>query len=482
MSLAESPQTSLPSQAAASEPSPIAIQGLCHSFGQGALRKQILTDIELEVHSGEIVVVQGPSGSGKTTLLTLIGALRSVQEGSMRLLGRELLGADDATMRATRAQIGYIFQQHNLIEALTACQNVQMSLFLHPHGSRRGVRERAVEMLGKVGLADHVDYPTGQLSGGQRQRVAVARALGANPRMVLADEPTASLDRSSGRQVVELMRDLAKEMGTTVLLVTHDNRILDVADRIVHLEDGRLSSFTQSVIANTRRMMSVLAQTQRKGELTRRLRDMPLAEFTRLLEDVTSESRELLQATERSRDEAFQSMLDQALEAFTYKLGEILDAERAAVFLLDQRSGELWLRVAREGEEAHAAHVAVEAAGHKAPPVAGALEDLGAVQIAAEVLKTGEMLNIDDPYSHPLFNASLDEITGFSTRSILLCPLRDRNERIFAVAQLMNRKDRKPFDRRDEEQFEEFTRSIGVILEGWWLMSQQPGNTDGEST
>ncbi|MEE9279335.1 MAG: ATP-binding cassette domain-containing protein, partial [Myxococcota bacterium] len=205
---------------------PIAIEGVNHYFGAGELRKQILFDIETEIRAGEIVIVTGPSGSGKTTLLTLIGALRTTQEGSLKVLDQELRGAVGRTLEGVRKNIGYIFQSHNLLDALTASQNVQMGLLLHPHESRRQVRQAADHMLRAVGLGDHVDDFPSKLSGGQRQRVAIARALVSQPRIILADEPTASLDKTSGREVVELMRGLAKEQGVTVLLVTHDNRIL----------------------------------------------------------------------------------------------------------------------------------------------------------------------------------------------------------------------------------------------------------------
>ena len=182
----------------------------------------------------------GPSGSGKTTLLTLVSGLRSPQSGSCKILGKELCGASSAELVQARRNNGYIFQAHNLHHSLTAAQNVQMGLEVHGKYSQAQMRDRALTMLEEVGLADRVDYYPDSLSGGQKQRVAIARALVAHPAIVLADEPTAALDSKSGRDVVNLMQKLAREQGSTILLVTHDNRILDVADRIVHLEDGRL--------------------------------------------------------------------------------------------------------------------------------------------------------------------------------------------------------------------------------------------------
>src|SRR5205085_5426023 len=189
-----------------------------------------------------IVIITGPSGSGKTTVLTLAGALRSVQQGNMKVLGQELNGASTRTLVRIRENIGFIFQAHNLLECLTARQNVQMALGMGP-ASGAGARTRAADMLQAVGLGDRIEHYPSQLSGGQRQRVAVARALVRAPKIVLADEPTAALDKQSGREVIDLMRALARDAGTTIMLVTHDNRILDVADRILHLEDGRLQTF-----------------------------------------------------------------------------------------------------------------------------------------------------------------------------------------------------------------------------------------------
>ncbi len=218
----------------------IDIYNLCHHFGQGSLKKQILFNINLTLRSGEVVIMKGPSGSGKTTLLTLMGGLRSSQEGSLKVLGEEMVGAKKGKLVKTRRNIGYIFQANNLLKSLTARQNVEMSLELHNSLSRREIKQKAIEMLEAVGLGDRVDYYPSNLSGGQKQRVAIARALVSHPKLVLADEPTAALDSKSGRDVVEIMQKLAKEQGCTILIVTHDNRILDVADRIVELEDGHL--------------------------------------------------------------------------------------------------------------------------------------------------------------------------------------------------------------------------------------------------
>ena len=226
----------------------IFIHNLDHYFGQGQLRKQVLCDINLEINSGEIVIMTGPSGSGKTTLLTLVSGLRSAQSGSLRILGEELCGATPEQLVQARRHNGYIFQAHNLHRSLTALQNVQMGLEVQGKFSNSQMRDRAAAMLEQVGLGDRLNYYPDKLSGGQKQRVAVARALVGYPAIVLADEPTAALDSLSGRDVVNLMQKLAQEQGSTILLVTHDIRILDIADRTVHLEDGRLVNNSIAVL------------------------------------------------------------------------------------------------------------------------------------------------------------------------------------------------------------------------------------------
>jgi len=218
----------------------IQVAGLNHWFGGGDVRKQALFDINLTLKRGSFTVLMGPSGSGKTTVLTLIGCLRAVQNGSVQLLGQEINGASEADLVALRRRLGFIFQAHNLHESLTALQNVMMGLQVHPGIPNALAQKAAGHMLGLVGLSDRVNYLTGNLSGGQKQRVAVARALVGTPAMVLADEPTAALDKDSAAEVVDLLKRMGQARGTTTLLVTHDPRILDRADRILTLEDGQI--------------------------------------------------------------------------------------------------------------------------------------------------------------------------------------------------------------------------------------------------
>jgi len=225
-------------------PSVISGQGINFSFGEGELQKQILFDVSLQIQPGEIVLLTGPSGSGKTTLLTLIAGLRSMQHGTLNVLGHALHHATYTDLIQLRRKIGFIFQAHNLLPFLTALQNVQIMFDLHPHVDRREARRRSVAMLGEVGLQDRIDYPIAKLSGGQRQRVAVARALVTDPQLVLADEPTSALDSVTGREVVSRLQTLARQLARPILMVTHDPRILDIADRILTMQDGRLSEST----------------------------------------------------------------------------------------------------------------------------------------------------------------------------------------------------------------------------------------------
>ena len=216
----------------------IAIDKLSHTFGEGAAARQVLKDISVHFYPGEIVIVMGPSGAGKTTMLTLAGALRSIQTGSVVVVGKELKHASGRRLLEVRRHIGYVFQHHNLLESLTARENVQMGL-AHLEGlSVNESRTRALDMLKRVGLGEFADKRPSEMSGGQRQRVAIARALVREPAIILADEPTAALDSHSGRDVVALLQKLAREQHCAILLVTHDNRILDIADRILTLEDG----------------------------------------------------------------------------------------------------------------------------------------------------------------------------------------------------------------------------------------------------
>ena len=240
-------------------------EGIDFAFGEGELRKQILFDVSLEIQPGEIVLLTGPSGSGKTTLLTLIAGLRTLQAGRLEVLGHALHAASQDDLLALRRKIGFIFQAHNLLPFLTALQNVQIMFDLHPSVTAAEGRDRAAEILRRVGLSERLNYRISKLSGGQRQRVAIARALVAGPELVLADEPTAALDGASGREVVNLLQELAREHGRPMLMVTHDARVLDIADRIISMQDGRLSTGEHRTTSQSTTSHSTVMQLNREA-------------------------------------------------------------------------------------------------------------------------------------------------------------------------------------------------------------------------
>jgi putative ABC transport system ATP-binding protein len=440
----------------ASADAPVVVEHLNHYYGKGALRRQILHDISTVIPAGEIVIVTGPSGSGKTTLLTLVGALRAPQEGRVRVLGQELDATKRASLEDVRRRIGFIFQQHNLLGALTASQNVQLGLRVTGRAARTELKRKADAMLEAVGLGEHTHKRAEQLSGGQRQRVAIARALVGEPAMVLADEPTASLDKASGREVVDRMQSLARERGTTILMVTHDNRILDVADRILHLEDGRLATFTDAVIANTEHMMHLLAQDTDKRHLEQRVDDMDETEFRATLQDLTQKSQRFLEATALASDEAYQALLEQSLRVFTRRVGELLNAERASLFLVDRERQQLVLRVAQD----------MPAGDYVRIPLASG--------IAGAAAMSGEIVRVDDAYADSRFNQAVDAETGFRTQSMLCLPLQDRSGQVFAVTQLLNRRDGRPFDDHDTRRYQEFAASLSVLLESLVTLGEKP--------
>jgi putative methionine-R-sulfoxide reductase with GAF domain len=265
--------------------------------------------------------------------------------------------------------------------------------------------------------------------------------------MLLADEPTASLDSQSGREVVDRMQSLARKQGTTILLVTHDNRILDVADRLVHLEDGHLQTFTDAVISNTRHMMQMLAENRQKEPLETIIGSMDEKAFRSSLEELTADSQHFLEVTRKAEDDAFQSMLERALRLFTQRLAGLLNAERASLMLVDEEAQELVVRISQD----------LDVGSRVSIPIG--------TGIAGAVAQSGETIRIDDAYADPRFNPDIDRQTGFRTRSILCLPIRDQSGQIFAVTQLLNRQDGEPFDDSDEEKFAEFADSLGVILE-----------------
>jgi putative ABC transport system ATP-binding protein len=426
----------------------ISIKNVDHFYGHGALRKQVLYNISAEILPGEIVLLTGPSGSGKTTLLTLAGALRSVQQGSVTILGRELHGATDAELVGIRESIGFIFQHQNLLDSNTAMQNVELSLGVGAQVSKEEARRRCAEALETVGLKHRMDYYPEHLSGGQKQRVAIARALVRNPRIVLADEPTASLDHKSGREVVDLMRTLAKQQGCAILLVTHDNRILDIADRILTLEDGRITTFAAGLAANTGHLLTAFAQLQRKGNLVKHVNELSNKQFQEIVQQMTVEFEQFLETLELGNRDAIEALIDQILDAVTSKVKLIIGADRASILIVDSSRGVLHSRIA-QGEGG--ARIQIEFPLGKG--------------IAGRVARSGEALNIPDAYESKDFNPAIDRETGYRTHSILCMPVFDRKRNVLAVVQMLNKANDAAFTEADETNFREFIEPLGVILE-----------------
>ncbi len=210
------------------------------NYQTGKLEVPVLKAVNLSVEQGEYVAIIGPSGSGKTTLMNLIGCLDRLTSGTCTLDGRDLATLSANQLADLRGQvIGFVFQQADLLPGLSACENVALPL-LYRGVSKKERRARAEEMLKKVGLEDRMEFRPNQLSGGQRQRVAIARALVGHPKLLLADEPTGALDSVSGRQVMELFRQLNNE-GITIIMITHSQEVAAEADRICVIRDGVLT-------------------------------------------------------------------------------------------------------------------------------------------------------------------------------------------------------------------------------------------------
>jgi putative ABC transport system ATP-binding protein len=211
------------------------------SFGTGARLQPVLRGITLGVSAGETVFLTGPSGSGKTTLLSVLGCILTPDQGSVQILGQELAHLDNRQRTAFRKKhLGFIFQSFNLFPTLSAVDNIRLVLSMHGM-DLRSATARAEDLLGQVGLSNRGRLRTGQLSGGECQRVAIARALAAQPALLFADEPTASLDADNGQAVLKLLTQLVRERNVTLVVVTHDQRIYPFADRIIRLEDGYLT-------------------------------------------------------------------------------------------------------------------------------------------------------------------------------------------------------------------------------------------------
>jgi putative ABC transport system ATP-binding protein len=250
---------------------------------------------------------------------------------------------------------------------------------------------------------------------------------------------------------VELMQKLARQDGCSILLVTHDNRILDIADRIISLEDGRLSSFQSMFMSQTQDIMNVLLQASRRGELFHGIQQLSIDQFVSLLSQVASEFSPFLKSMDLVNNEVWETVLDQILEAFTFKIGSLLHAEHTRVFFLDHRTNELWYRVPRDkqGERLEKTPLPVF------PPIIG------------DVADKGQSVNIPDMQNSPYHSQAVDRETGFRTYNLLCMPLLGGDKRVFAVVQFLNKQGGKPFDTNDEKHFYDLSSSIGVVMESW---------------
>ena len=224
------------------EPALVRIRDLAKTFGDGETRVEAVRGLDLELERGEIVLVMGPSGSGKTTFLSMLGGLLRTTSGEIWIDGTDIAALSERELPPFRARtFGFIFQDFNLVAALSAEENVEVALNIAGE-SGRPARERARSLLESMGLARRLDFPVEKLSGGEKQRVAISRAIANRPALILADEPTANLDSHHGAETMRLLRGLAKEQGTTVVIVSHDERLREIADRVLWLEDGRFKA------------------------------------------------------------------------------------------------------------------------------------------------------------------------------------------------------------------------------------------------
>jgi len=425
----------------------LAFRNVSHFYGDGAVRRQVLYDVSASVEPGEVILLTGPSGSGKTTLLSLAGGLRTLQQGSIRIFGHELNGASPSQLIETRKGIGFIFQHQNLLESQTAIQNVELSLGIWPELSKDDVRSSCHEALEIVGLGGHKSHYPHQLSGGQKQRVAIARALVRKPRIILADEPTASLDRRSGREIVELMQALVRQQNCAILLVTHDNRILDIADRIFALEDGRISSFESGVAAGASRFLTALSQLQRGGSLLDHIQDLPEKQFHDLVQQMSHELQWILETLELGSREALEALIHQALEAVTQRVKQILGAHQASLFIVDPERSALSSRIA----------------GNMAAGDAGAP-------------RAGQPLNLQASGTSSYLDFALGHEQEYDQRHLLCMPVFDRKKNVLAMLEMIKRPEDPEFTEADEKNFSEFAEPLGVILESSLEIAHQNRN------
>ena len=224
----------------------VACRGVTRSYGSGAARTQALRGVDLDIPAGELVMLVGPSGCGKTTLISVIAGLMAPDGGECRLFGQDLARLDKREMARLRGEaIGFVFQAFNLVPTLSVAQNVAVPLLINGV-SRAQALDRACECLDEVGLGERCKAKPSELSGGQQQRVAIARAIVHQPRLVVCDEPTSALDHRTGAVIMNMLKKLVVGSGRSLIIVTHDQRIFNYADRMAHMDDGRIESVTHT--------------------------------------------------------------------------------------------------------------------------------------------------------------------------------------------------------------------------------------------
>ena len=224
--------------------SPVIVNNLTFSYAYDQPDSNVLNSVSLSVSSGELIILTGASGSGKTTLLTLVGGLKTGAKGCLEVLGKNIISASPNELLLLRRQVGFIFQSHNLLPYLTASENIRVGLEIHDSWRQMGLlamENKCTELLELLKLGSRTLFKPKDLSVGQKQRVSIARAIANKPKLIRADEPTASLDKDSAQIAITLLRDLTKVNDCAVIVVTHDNKILDYADRIINLENGSIT-------------------------------------------------------------------------------------------------------------------------------------------------------------------------------------------------------------------------------------------------
>lgn len=220
----------------------ISVRNLLKIYKSGTISIPVIKEVNLNVNKGEVILLMGPSGSGKTTLLSIMGCVLKPTSGSVQIRNQEVVGLHDKEIARIRLNhFGFVFQSFNLFPALTAGENLELALDLKGVRGQKA-KHKGIDLLEQVGLGDKYNTLPADLSGGEKQRVAIARAIVGNPDIILADEPTAALDSYNGRTVIKMLCDLAHQQQRAVVIVTHDNRILEFADRIIHIEDGKISN------------------------------------------------------------------------------------------------------------------------------------------------------------------------------------------------------------------------------------------------